>query len=50
LLRYWNGLPREAVSVPSLKALKARLNGALGSLVWWVVTLLMAGGVEQDDL
>ena len=25
---------------------KARLNGALGSLIWWVTTQLMAGGLE----
>jgi len=27
-----------------MEALKARLDGALGSLVWWVATLPMAGG------
>jgi len=33
-VRRWQRLPREAVDAPSLKALKARLDGTLGSLVW----------------
>jgi len=37
-------LPKEAVDVPSLEAFKARLDVALGSLVWWLVTLHIAGG------
>ena len=39
-----NRLPKEAVDAPSLKAFKARLDVALGSLVWWLVTLHIAGG------
>jgi len=31
--RHWNRLPREAVAAPSLKVLKARLDGALSNLV-----------------
>ncbi|KFZ54557.1 hypothetical protein N321_13400, partial [Antrostomus carolinensis] len=31
--RHWNRLPREVVDAPSLEAFKARLDGALGSLV-----------------
>ena len=46
MVSYWNRLPREAVDVPSLEAFKARLDVALGSLVWWLVTLPIAGGVE----
>jgi len=34
-VRLWHGLPREAVGATSLEALKARLDGALGSLSWW---------------
>ena len=30
----WNRLPKEAVDAPSLEAFKARLDVALGSLVW----------------
>ena len=41
-----NRLPKEAVDAPSLEAFKARLDVALGSLVWWLVTMHIAGGVE----
>jgi len=43
-------LPREAVAAPSLAAFKARLDGALSSLVWWKMFLRMAGGLELGDL
>ena len=43
-------MPREAVAAPSLAVFKARLGGALRNLVWWKMSLLMAGGVEPDDL
>ena len=33
VMKCWNGLPREAVDAPSLEVLKARLDGARGSLV-----------------
>jgi len=45
LVRHWNKLPREAVDVLSLEEFKARLDGALSNLVWWKVSLPMAGGV-----
>jgi len=45
VVRHWHRLPREVVDAPSLEVLKARLDGALGNLVWWEVSLLMAGGV-----
>jgi len=45
----WNRLPREVVDAPSLKAFKARLDVALGSLVWWLATLHIAGGVKLND-
>jgi len=32
--KHWNRLPKEAVDAPSLEAFKARLDVALGSLVW----------------
>ena len=35
----WNRLPKKAVDAPSLEALKARLDVALGSLVCWLATL-----------
>ena len=33
VVRCWNRLPREVVDAPSLEVFKARLDGALGSLV-----------------
>ena len=50
VVRHWHRLPREAVDAPSLEVFKARLDGALGNLVWWEVSLPMAVGVELDDL
>ena len=41
-------MPKEVVDAPSLEAFKARLDVALSSLVWWLVTLHIAGGLEQD--
>jgi len=46
---HWNRLPKEVVDTPSLEAFKARLDVALGSLVWWLVTLHIAGGLKLDD-
>jgi len=43
-------LPREAVAAPSLAVFKAKLDGALSNLGWWKMSLLMAGGLEPDDL
>ena len=39
-----NRLPKEAVDAPSLEALKARLDVALGSLGCCLATLHIAGG------
>ena len=50
VVRHWTRLPREAVAAPSLAVFKARLDGALSNLVWWKMSLLMAGGLEPDDL
>ena len=33
VVRCWNRLPREVVGAPSLEVIKARLDGALGSLI-----------------
>ena len=49
VVTYWNRLPKKVVVAPSLEAFKARLDVALGSLVWWLVTLHMAGGLKLDD-
>ena len=45
----WNRLPKEVVDAPSLEAFKARLDVALGSLVWWLVTLHIAGGAYKQE-
>ena len=44
VVTHWNRLPKEVVDAPSLKAFKARLDVALGSLGCWLVTLHIAGG------
>ena len=44
-----NRLPKEVVDAPSLEAFKARLDVALGSLVYWLATLHIAGGLKLDD-
>ena len=49
VVTHWNRLPKEVVDSPSLEALKARLDVALGSLVWWLATLHIAGWLELDD-
>ena len=43
---HWNRLPKEVVDAASLEAFKARLDVALGSLVWWLVTLPTAGELD----
>ena len=48
VVTHWNRLPKEVVDAPSLKAFKARLDVALGSLVWWLTTLHIAGGLKLD--
>jgi len=49
VVKQWNRLPKEAVDAPSLEAFKARLDVALGSMVCWLATLHIAGGLELDD-
>ena len=49
VVKHWNRLPKEVVFAPSLEAFQARLDVALGSLVWWLATLHMAGGLKRDD-
>ena len=39
VMMHWNRLPKEVVDVPSLEAFKARLEVALGSLLWWLAIL-----------
>jgi len=44
VVRPWPRFPREAVAAPSLAVFKARLDGALSTLLWWKGSLPMAGG------
>jgi len=46
VVRPWPTLLREAVAAPSLAVFKARLDGAWSSLVWWKMSLPMAGGLD----
>ena len=46
VVRHWNRLPREAVDAPSLAVFKAGLDGALSNLVYWKMSLPMAGGLN----
>jgi len=50
VVKHWGRLPRAAVAAPSLAVFKARLDGALSTLGWWKMSLLMAGRLEPDDL
>jgi len=50
VVRHWHRLPGEAVYIPPLEAFSARLDGALGSQIWWVAALPMPSGLELDDL
>ena len=48
VVTHWNRFPKEVVDAPLLEAFKARLDVALGSLVWWLATLHVAGGLKLD--
>jgi len=50
MVKHWPRLSREAVAAPSLAVSKATLDGALSNLVWWKMSLPMAGELEPDDL
>ena len=43
MVRHCNRLRIEAVDAPSLEVPKAGLDGALDSLIWWMVTQPTAG-------
>ena len=49
MVTHCNRLSKEVVDAPSLEAFKARLDVALGSLVWWLATLHIAGWLKLDD-
>ena len=43
--KHWNRLPKEVLDAPSLEAFKTWLDVVLGSLVCWLATLHIVGGV-----
>jgi len=47
---HWNTLPRVVVDARSLEVFKAGLNESMSNLVYWKVSLLMAGCLELDNL
>ena len=49
VVTHWNKLPKDVVHALTLEAFKARLDVALGSLVWWLVTLHIVGELKLDD-
>lgn len=49
-LRHWNRLLREVVDAPSPETSKARLDVAFSKLNEDKVSLIIAGGLETDDL
>ena len=49
VVTHWNRLPKEALDAPTLEAFKARLDVALGSLVWWLATVHVAGEVKLGE-
>ena len=44
VVRHWHRLPSEVINAPFLEAFKARLDGTASNLVWWEVSLPIAGG------
>lgn len=50
VMRHWKKLPREVVDSPSLGVFEARLDRAVGSIIWWLAILPMADWLEQDGL
>jgi len=49
VVMHWNRLPRKVVDAPSPEACRPRRDVALGSLVQWLATLHMTGGLKLDD-
>ena len=49
VVTHWNRLPKEAVDAPFLDTFMARLDVALGSPAWWLVTLHIAEVLKLDD-
>lgn len=50
MVKHWHGLPGEVVHAPSLEVLRARLDGALSTLVYWKVSLTRSQWLTRSDL
>ena len=46
VVKHWHRLPREVVDASSLETFKVRLDGALSNLIWFQMSLLIAGGLD----
>jgi len=46
VVKPWHRLPMEVVDAPSLKTLKAKLDGALSNLICLKMSLFIAGGLD----
>jgi len=42
-VKHWNWLPRDVVDAPSLEVLKASLDRALSTVIYWKMSLTMIG-------
>jgi len=50
VVKHWYRFAREVVDAPSLETFKVRLDRALSSLIWLEMSLLIARGLDLDDL
>ena len=46
VVRHWNSLPREAVDASSLEVFTVRLDGTFSNLIYWKMSLPMAGALD----
>jgi len=46
VVKHWTRLPREVVGDLSLETFKARLDGALSSLIYLKMSLITAGALD----
>ena len=46
VVRHWNRLPRDVVDAPSLETVKAKLDQALGKLIWLCMSMFFAKDLD----
>lgn len=49
-VRHWNKFHGVVVDVPTLEMFNAKLDGSLSNLIWWKLSLPMAGMLELGGL